>query len=128
MRARPRQPGQPAFLLAIGAITGMVAIAAMAAITGMAAERGDLRLVDAARAQDASAVRTLVDQQTPVDIAQPDGATALHWAAHWDNLPIADLLIRAGADVNVTKRAWGRAALPGMYQWQRRNGPTTARP
>ena len=96
MRARPRQPGQLAFLLAVVTTTGM------AAITAMAAERGDLRLVDAARAQDASAVRTLVDQQTPVDVAQPDGATALHWAAHWDNLQIADLLIRAGADVNVT--------------------------
>ena len=95
MRARPRLPGQPAFLLAV------VTITAMAAVTGMAAERGDLRLVDAARGQDASAVRTLIDQQTPVDVAQPDGATALHWAAHWDNLQIADLLIRAGADVNV---------------------------
>ena len=90
MGAISRRPGWLAFLVAI------------AVSTGMAAERKDLSLVDAARAQDASAVRTLVDQQTPVDVAQPDGATALHWAAHWDNLQIADLLIRAGADVNVT--------------------------
>ncbi len=91
-----RLSGQLAFLLAIVTITAMVTIPLMAA------ERGDLRLIDAAKAQDAAAVRTLVNQQTPVDIAQPDGATALHWAAHWDNLQIADLLIRAGADVNVT--------------------------
>jgi ankyrin repeat protein len=29
-----------------------------------------------------------------------DGSTALHWASHWDELDTADLLIRAGADVN----------------------------
>ena len=33
---------------------------------------------------------------------QVDGATALHWAAHWNDLQIATLLIRAGADVNAT--------------------------
>jgi ankyrin repeat protein len=35
-----------------------------------------------------------------VDAPQPDGATALHWAAHWDDTDTADLLIRAGANVN----------------------------
>ncbi len=35
-----------------------------------------------------------------MNAAQPDGATAVAWAAHWDDLEIADLLIRAGADVN----------------------------
>jgi ankyrin repeat protein len=34
--------------------------------------------------------------------AQPDGATLLHWAAHWDDLNTADKLIRAGADPNAT--------------------------
>ncbi len=29
-----------------------------------------------------------------------DGATALLWAAHWNDLETADLLIRAGANVN----------------------------
>ena len=67
----------------------------------MAAERKDLSLVDAAKAQDAAAVLALINQQAPVDVAQPDGATALHWAAHWDNLQIADLLLGAGADVDV---------------------------
>ena len=100
MCARPRQPGRLVFLLAIAIVT--VIVTGMAAMTVRANERGDLRLVDAARAQDAAAVQTLVNQQLPVDIAQPDGATALHWAAHWNNLQIADLLIHAGADVNVT--------------------------
>jgi ankyrin repeat protein len=34
--------------------------------------------------------------------AQPDGATLLHWAAHWDDLGTADKLIRVGADPNAT--------------------------
>ena len=90
MRACSWKPVPLAFLLAIGAIAGG------------AAQQRDLRLVEAARAQDAAAVRSLVNQQTPVNLAQPHGATALHWAAHWDDLQIADVLIRAGADVNVT--------------------------
>ena len=33
-----------------------------------------------------------------------DGTTALHWAAHFDNLAAADLLIRAGASVKAANR------------------------
>lgn len=88
----------------MGVISGrlgrLACLLAIAMSTGMAAERKDLSLVDAAKAQDVAAVQALISQQSPVDVAQPDGATALHWAAHWDNLQIADLLIRAGADVN----------------------------
>jgi ankyrin repeat protein len=35
-----------------------------------------------------------------VNISQGDGSTALHWAAYRDHAESADLLIRAGADVN----------------------------
>jgi ankyrin repeat protein len=61
---------------------------------------GDLRLVDAARHQDRDAVRTLLQQHIDVNAAQDDGATALHWAAYFDDAAIADLLIRAHANVN----------------------------
>ena len=67
--------------------------------TGSAADR-DLRLVNAAAAQDWNGVRTLLKARVDPGIAQGDGATALHWAAHWDNLAIVDLLLAAGADVN----------------------------
>ena len=60
----------------------------------------DVRLVAAARARDRAMVRTLLQQKVPVNARQVDGATALHWAAHWDDLDIADALIAAGADVN----------------------------
>jgi ankyrin repeat protein len=67
------------------------------AVTGVAA---DLSLVDAVAKKDMEAARSLLRQNPDVNAAQPDGATALHWAAHWDDLDIADQLIRAGANVN----------------------------
>jgi ankyrin repeat protein len=61
---------------------------------------GDLRLIDAARSRDVAAVRRLLKQKPDVQARQGDGATALHWAAHWDDVEIASLLIAAGANVN----------------------------
>src|SRR6267142_289296 len=65
-----------------------------------AAPADDLRLVDAVKNRDRAAVRSLMEQQVNVNAAQPDGTTALAWAANRDDLETADLLIRAGADVN----------------------------
>ncbi len=45
-------------------------------------------------------VRTLLGQKVDVNARAHDGATALLWAAHWSDLATADLLIRAGANVN----------------------------
>ena len=66
---------------------------------GHVAAAGDQRVVVAARAHDVAAVRTLIKQGADVNGRQADGATALHWAAHWDDGEMADLLIGAGADV-----------------------------
>ena len=60
----------------------------------------DQPLADAARHADWGVVRALVEQGADVTARQGDGATALHWAAYWDEVELADLLIRAGADVN----------------------------
>jgi ankyrin repeat protein len=48
------------------------------------------------------AVQTLIGEPVDVDTPQADGATPLAWAVHWDDLGMADLLIRAGADVNAS--------------------------
>jgi ankyrin repeat protein len=69
-------------------------------VSSSAAAAGDLRLIDAARARNAESVRTLLKQKIDVNARQGDGATALHWAAHWDDGEIAGLLIAAGANVN----------------------------
>jgi ankyrin repeat protein len=60
----------------------------------------DLRLIDAVRNQDELQVRALLNQHLDVNARSGDGATALLWAAHWNALDTAVLLIRAGADVN----------------------------
>jgi len=57
----------------------------------------DARLINAIRAKDVSAVRALLKQRVDVNAPQGDGTTALHWAAHVNDLTIADLLLRAGA-------------------------------
>ncbi len=62
----------------------------------------DLRVVEAAERQDWEAVRALVDAGAGAGATatQPDGATALHWAAHWNDGETAGRLIAAGADVD----------------------------
>lgn len=75
-------------------------LAPLLSIAGFAATGGDLRLVDAAKGRNHEAVRSLLQQHVDVNTPQADGATALAWAAHWDDMETADLLIHAGANVN----------------------------
>lgn len=65
----------------------------------LAAEQ-DLRLIDAIRRHDSIAVRALILSRTGVNATQGDGATALHWAVHYDDAEAVNLLLRAGARVN----------------------------
>jgi ankyrin repeat protein len=67
--------------------------------TGPASASADRRVADAAKRQDRDGVRTLLKERVDVNVPQADGATALHWAAHWDDLDLASLLIRSGANV-----------------------------
>ena len=75
----------------------------LVSVVYLAAAATDLRLVDAAKRRDGARVQGLLKLRVDVNAPQPDGATALHWAAHWGDLNTADLLIRAGANVNAKK-------------------------
>lgn len=66
----------------------------------LAAASGDVRLLEAAKKRDTDTVRHLLEQRVDVNVAQPDGATALHWAVYWDDVDIADRLLRAGASAS----------------------------
>ena len=64
------------------------------------AATSDRRLVEAAKQQDVGAVAGLLRQGVDVDAPQGDGATALHWAAHWNDPGLLDRLIDAGARID----------------------------
>jgi ankyrin repeat protein len=66
----------------------------------LAAAPPDARVADAVEQRDRAAVATLIKAGADVKAPQPDGATALHWAAHWDDIETADRLLRAGAKVD----------------------------
>src|SRR5262245_56162867 len=80
----------------------LCSVAAWIAGTALAAadQRADSRLIDAVKKRDVEAVRALLNARplrADVNATLGDGATALHWAAHRDDLTIVDLLVRAGA-------------------------------
>jgi ankyrin repeat protein len=52
-------------------------------------------LADAAEKSDHVALRVLLKQKIDVDASQADGMTALHWAAHRDDLDTVRLLVTA---------------------------------
>jgi ankyrin repeat protein len=60
----------------------------------------DLALFKAVKSRDQTATRILLKQHVDVNASWGDGSTALHWAAHWDDLETAAALIQAGANVN----------------------------
>lgn len=79
----------------------LAVLAHWAIVPVKAASSPDSLLADAAQRRDAAALQSLLRAHANVNNSQADGATALAWAAHWDDLTIAALLIRAGADPNL---------------------------
>ena len=77
-----------AFLLALGTVVGGAQVP----------EHG---LIDAVKVRDTGAVQRLLERSVDVDVAEADGATALHWAAYLDDLDTVRLLLDAGADAEV---------------------------
>ena len=57
-------------------------------------------LLQSAKAGDKDAIKSEVQKKADVNAVEPDGTTALHWAAYHDDLASADLLLRSGAKVN----------------------------
>ena len=62
-------------------------------------------IADVAMKGDMDAVRSLVKQHpNDVNVTQPDGGTALLWAAYWNDDAAVEALIAAGANVNAANR------------------------
>src|SRR3954447_21060044 len=99
--------------------------AALLLAASACAAASDLRLLEALKRRDRKAVTSLLAQHADVNAAQPDGATALSWAAYLDDRESAELLLAAGANVNTADEygetpltlaaANGNAALVGKF-------------
>jgi uncharacterized protein len=72
------------------------------AISGLAAAESPV--ADAAMQRDAARVASLLGEGADVNLAQADGATALHWAAYYGDADLASQLIAAGANVSAANR------------------------
>ena len=93
--------GQSAEALATGEAARITAPPAQPELQAEAVGR---RLIDAVKRGDTAAVRALLRQRVDVNTPEVDGATALHWAVHRDNVETVDLLLGAGADVAAANR------------------------
>ena len=96
MSATGSVPRRGWFVLSLACL-GVAGIAGSPA--AFLAAGAELPLVEAVKSRDVNAVRTLLAEGVDVNAPQPDGATALHWAAYRDDLDTAALLIAAGAKV-----------------------------
>jgi ankyrin repeat protein len=79
-------------------------MAVVMAAGALAAAGRDTRIADAVRNRDKTNVRALLKERLDVNGPDAEGMTALHWAAHWDDLETARLLLRAGANAKATNR------------------------
>src|SRR5215813_14950475 len=80
-------------------LTSVFSIAVLVTV-GITVVGADLRLIEAIRNRERQQARNLLDQHVDVNARSGDGSTALLWAAHWNDLETAELLIRGGADAN----------------------------
>ena len=82
----------------------VVFVLAAGAVRAAAAGAVDAGLLEAVKAADAAGVRAALDGGADVTAAEPDGATALHWAVHADDAGIVEMLLEAGADAAAVNR------------------------
>lgn len=83
----------------LGILGFAVAIFAQSAIANPEAA-----IADAAEKSNRAIIQKLVKEEADVNAPQPDGMTALHWAAYKNDLETAKLLLKAGANVKVENR------------------------
>src|SRR6266542_2479218 len=93
VEARKRHTGENSKLLRTFA-------AFMFAVFPVAGNSG--QLFEAARSDDRSAVARLIHEGADVSAREQDGATARGWAAMRSSIAVAELLLKAGANPNLT--------------------------
>jgi ankyrin repeat protein len=82
----------------IGLAVGATAL--LLSIGHVRADSNGQRLTEAVKARDHQTVRALLKERVDVNVPLADGATALHWAVHWNDSETVSRLVRAGARIN----------------------------
>ena len=73
---------------------------ALVAGTAMAGVAEDTQLLESARSQDPETALYALKQGANPMAREPDGTTALHYAAHYGSVALAEQLLRAKVDAN----------------------------
>jgi len=76
----------------------------LSCIAAMTLGAGRSEIASAAERGDLAGVRDLIVKKADVNAAQPDGATALHWAVYRNDAVMTDALLRAGAKATITNK------------------------
>lgn len=97
-RARPRG-GRPS-----RAFVGLVACCATLLLAAARGNPVEAPVADAVMRGDTAKVRQLIRQGLDVNASQPDGMSALHWAAQRGDASSAQMLVYAGARVDAVTR------------------------
>jgi ankyrin repeat protein len=84
-------------------VLGFFAVALVGA-GSLGAATADARLAIAMKNRDAATVRSLLSQRVDVNAPDVEGMTALHWAAHWNDLDTAKRLLGRGANAKAANR------------------------
>ena len=90
------QPGEE-LLMNDSALLRTLFTACLYIFATISVQAQDLRLADAAKANDIITLTSLL-RQADVNVTHPDGSTALAWSVYHDNDRAVDLLINSGAD------------------------------
>ncbi|HVT38845.1 MAG TPA: ankyrin repeat domain-containing protein [Gemmatimonadaceae bacterium] len=90
----------------VGTLAAVAAVALLAAWSAPGSP-----IADAAMKGDLTRVRTLISQGASVSAPQGDGMTALHWAAERGDSAMAEVLVRAHADLRAVTRVGGYTPL-----------------
>jgi ankyrin repeat protein len=84
---------------------------ALSCLPLIAASAGPGGLTEAVQAGDHAAIAALIDKRVDVNKPEPDGTTALQYAAHLNDLEAMNLLLRAGAKASAAANDYGVTAI-----------------
>jgi ankyrin repeat protein len=84
---------------------GLLLVTALTVSSAAAQIRSsNVELVRAVKDQDMSTARELIAAGADVNEQDRETMTALHWAAHWNDLDLVELLLSEGAEAEVSNR------------------------